>query len=265
MSMASQPRQTWAFRKLRVLTQWLVGLRIPNLGSAYLSYHPDSYTMVQGHPEFRALLRGFTRFNRSNNGGDMQRLWTFMLNVKQILAENVPGDFAELGVWRGNTAGVLAHYAQAAGRKVALFDTFEGFDQRDMQGVDASRSAEFSDTSERMVRQVIGAAACVCEFVQGRFPDSLRPEHHRRYALVSLDCDLHEPMRAGLEFFYEHLSVGGLLLVHDYGNPAWPGVKLAADEFCARMGEHLIVVGDKSGSALIRKKRSPEPGTAPRG
>lgn len=258
-------RQTWLFRKLRILTKWVVGLRVPDFGSAYLAYHPDSYAMVQGQPDFRELVRRFTRHNRRNNGGDLVRLWTFLLNLQQILREEVPGDFAELGVWRGNTASVLAHYARASHRKVVLFDTFEGFDPRDMQGIDATKTMEFSDTSERLVTEVIGDASVVCEFVKGRFPQSLRPEHRRLYAAVSLDCDLYEPMHAGLEFFYEHLSPGGMMLIHDYANPAWEGVRVAVDEFCSSTGEAAVLIGDKSGTAIIRKARGRVPVRVDRG
>ena len=124
MPMPRPQRQSYWFRKARVLTQWAVGLRVPDFGSVYLAYHPDSYTMVRAQPEFRQLLRRFTRFNRRNNGGDIHRLWTFILNLQQILADDIPGDFAELGVWRGNTASILAHYAQLSGRRALLFDTF---------------------------------------------------------------------------------------------------------------------------------------------
>ncbi len=253
MPMPRPQRQSYWFRKVRVLTQWAIGLRAPDFGSVYLAYHPDSYTMVRAQPEFRQLLRRFTRFNRRNNGGDINRLWTFILNLQQILADNIPGDFAELGVWRGNTASILAHYAQLSGRRAVLFDTFEGFDQRDIQGVDSLKRTEFANTSVRLATDVIGDAVQSCDFVPGRFPESLRPEHTRGYAAVSLDCDLYEPMRAALEFFYPLLPHGGLLLIHDYNNPAWEGVKLAVDEFCARSGELVIAVGDKSGTALIRK------------
>jgi hypothetical protein len=259
MQAGRPPRQSWWFRKLRFLLQWVVALPLPRFGSVHLAYHPDTYTMVQGQPDFGVLVRRFTRFNRRNNSGDVHRLWTFMLNLQQIISDDIPGDFAELGVWRGNTASVLAHYADACGRRVVLFDTFEGFDKRDMSGVDESRRQEFDDTSVQLVTEVIGSASRCCDFVKGRFPDSLRPEHRRAYAVVSLDCDLYEPMRAALDFFHAHMPRGGLLLIHDYMNPAWDGVKLAVDEFCARTGEFVVCIGDKSGSAVIRKSRGPAP------
>jgi hypothetical protein len=231
-------------------------LNLASNRSIYVAYQPDSHAGFRHHGEYEALLQRFTCQNRLNNGGDVARLWSFILNIKQVLDGAVAGDFAELGVWRGNTAAVLAHFAHGCGRKVHLFDTFGGFDSRDLTGIDAGKSAEFADTSVQMVRDVIGPAASACDFVRGHFPDSIQDVHRQaRYAVVSLDCDLYEPMRAGLRFFYPRMASGGLLIIHDYSNPSWNGARRAVDEFCSETGEYPVLMPDKSGSALIRKSR----------
>ncbi len=226
----------------------------PHFRGSYLTYQPDSHVGYARHPEYDDLFRRFIRHNRRNNAGDVTRLWSFILNCKQVLDDKVPGDFAELGVWRGNTAAVLAHFAFKAGRRAHLFDTYEGFDSRDVSGVDADKRLEFSDTSIAMVKEVIGEAVQACEFVKGYFPASIADTHrNRRYAVVSLDCDLYEPMKAGLVFFYPRMTPGAVLLIHDYSNPFWEGSKQAVDEFCRDHGLYPVLMPDKSGSALIRK------------
>src|SRR5881394_541520 len=81
-------------------------------GAIYGAYFPDSAYVFRQHPEFEPLFGKFTFGNRKNNGGDIPRLLALMLNLKKLLdEENVPGSIAELGVWRGNTAAVLAFYA----------------------------------------------------------------------------------------------------------------------------------------------------------
>jgi hypothetical protein len=251
-------------RKLRgVLLQfspWVLstfGLGFARFANMFWAYQPDSYSEFGAHGEFRSLFTRFTRRNRLNNAGDSVRLWSFILNIKQVLNDGVAGDFAELGVWRGNTAAILAHFAQAAGRIVYLFDTFNGFDQKDLKGEDANaRQREFDGTSVATARDVIGPAWSACRIAAGYFPQSVKPEHEAsRYAIVSLDCDLYEPMKAGLEFFYQRLSKGGLLLLHDYSSLHWAGARRAIDEFCAATGELPILMPDKSGSAFIRRAR----------
>jgi hypothetical protein len=226
----------------------------------YVAYRPDFDVIYSGCPEIAQLSEKWIQNNITNNAGDLPRLYALILNIKQVLDEGVDGDMAELGVFRGNSAAVLVHYARKFGRRVSLFDTFEGFDSRDFVGVDESRVVTFADTSFDEVRDLVGDEAV--RFVPGRFPESIPSDMlMSRFCLVHVDCDLYEPAKAGLKFFYPRLSPGGLLVVHDYANPYWPGIKCAVDEFCSGISERPIVIGDKSGTAMIRKSGSvnPEP------
>jgi hypothetical protein len=219
-----------------------------------LSYQPDSHVTCNRHPEFDTLYDRFIANNYINNGGDISRLWCLILNIKNILDEGVPGHFAELGVWRGNTAAILAHYAGLSERKLFLFDTFKGFDDKDLVGIDASKPKVFSDTSLKMVHDVLNENVSICEFVIGHFPSSIDARvNSQTFSIVSLDCDLYEPMKAGLEFFYPKMSAGGIFLIHDYSSGQWPGSKTALDEFCKKTGNSIILMPDKSGSAFFRK------------
>jgi hypothetical protein len=250
---AKVPRPAKALRRLAAVP---FRFGFGSLGDAFLAYHPDSHLFYDAYPEYRTARGRFIRGCRIPNAGDSVRLWTLILNIRQVLDEGVAGQFAELGVFRGNTAAVLAEFASQAGRRVQLFDTFEGFDRRDLEGVDAGTSRQFHDTGIGFVRAVIGPSAEICDFVPGYFPDSLRPEHESmRYAVVSLDCDLYKPMKAGLEYFYPRLSVGGILFIHDYSSRTWKGVKQAVDEFTAVHGERPVLVADKSGTVIIRRSR----------
>ena len=95
------------------------------------------------------------------------------------------GDFAELGVYKGNTAAILAYYAQQFNRKVDLFDTYSGFDQRDLHGIDDKESVEsFRDTGLDLVKQNIGENIPFCNFIQGYFPESITKEvENKKYAM----------------------------------------------------------------------------------
>lgn len=222
----------------------------------YAAWHPDSQTDFGLHPEFPALLPSFIRHNEANNACDLARLWSFILNCKQVIAEGIAGDFAELGVWRGNTAAALALFAARSGRELHLFDTYSGFDARDLSGPDRHRAQGFADTSLDMARSAMGEFAPACHFVSGYFPESIGAEHDKlRFAAVSLDCDLYAPMKAGLEYFYPRMSRGGIFFLHDYSSGHWQGARQAIDEFCRAQGEYVVLLPDKSGSALFRKYR----------
>ena len=219
----------------------------------HVAYHPDAAYELHQLSEFRALYESWIVGNRQCNGGDLTRLYGFILNIKQCLADGVAGDFAELGVWRGNSAAVLAHFAAQNGRHVYLFDTFTGFDARDLRGVDGHHGAQFTETTLDAVRKTVGHEAHTT-YVPGFFPESVTPATERAtYAVVNIDCDLYAPTIAALQFFYPRMARGGILFLHDYASGIWPGVTQAIDEMRATTGESLVLLPDKSGTAIIRK------------
>ena len=220
--------------------------------STFLGYYPDGFA---AHPAVGDLYRKWIRGNRTNNNGDAARFISLVLNLRQIQEESIEGDFAELGVWKGNSAAVLAHFAAGSNRRLFLFDTFSGFDARDLVGCDESKTLEFADTSLEYVQETVGHAE-LTTYLKGYFPNSISDAvRETRFALVHLDCDLYEPMKAAHDFFYARMSRGAILIMHDYSSGAWDGAKTAIDEFCRATGEYLSLWPDKSGTAVIRKSR----------
>ena len=246
---------------IRSRLQLLVQLH-PQLGlngpTTYTSYIPDrfgfflkTYSTV-GHSHSEDALSKFLRGNEQNNRGDLARYYFLTLVCDQVIKENVVGDMAEVGVYKGNTAFLLAQTARKAGRTAYLFDTFEGFQKADLTGVDAGRPIEFSDTSLSAVRSFVGTKNV--EFVSGRFPESIanvRDDLH--FSIVHIDCDLYQPFYASLVYFYPRLARGGFLIMHDYSGLAWQGVEKAVDEFFVDKPEKIVPIPDKSGTAVIRK------------
>ena len=221
-----------------------------------LTYTPDSISHAKEYPYIYDLYEKFRKFNRENNGGDISRLISIVLNLEKVLIEdNVKGSIAEVGVYKGNTAALLAHFAYEQNRKCFLFDTYEGFDNRDLEGVDKNEEKKlFSDTSLEIVKSVIGTQELSnCDFIVGYFPDSI-PEHLNKenFAVVSIDCDLYKPIKAGLDWFYPRMQNGAIFLLHDYSSRYWEGAKKAIDEFCSETKQQVILLPDKSGSAFIR-------------
>ena len=219
----------------------------------YLAYYPDSFRC---DPALPGLFASWTHGNRVNNNGDAPRLLTLLLNARRLVATNVEGDFAELGVWKGNSAAVLASVSQPNSRKLFLFDTFEGFDRRDLVGLDSGRALAFADTSLKAVQRLVGDDANVI-YCPGYFPDSIPASaEENRFALAHIDCDLYEPMMAALTFFYPRLSPGGCIIMHDYSSGEWEGASRAVDEFLTEVTEQLVLIPDKSGTAVLAKNRA---------
>jgi O-methyltransferase len=81
---------------------------------------------------------------------DFVRHATMGLALRRVINEGIPGDMAEVGVWRGDCAGVIHFFAPE--KRLYLFDTFEGFPVQQDEA-DNKFSHEFLDTSEELVRK----------------------------------------------------------------------------------------------------------------
>jgi O-methyltransferase len=63
------------------------------------------------------------------------------------------------------------------------------------------------------------------------FGDLIETDLPERIAFAFLDGDLYESMRDSLQLVEGRMAEGGVIIVHDYNNPALPGVARAVDEW----------------------------------
>lgn len=184
------------------------------------------------------------------------RLATLRLLADEVRGRQISGACAELGVYRGDLARELN--ALLPDRELFLFDTFEGFYDKDIDkehDVVASTKAktgDFGDTSIELVRSRLPHPE-MAHFYKGYFPESA-PDELPSLCLVSLDTDLYEPTKQGLAYFYPRMAGGGIILIHDYNSLQFRGVKQAVREFCAENGLAIIPVPDLHGSAMVVKQ-----------
>lgn len=184
---------------------------------------------------------------------DCTRRDMLVLLLRTVIEQEVQGDLAELGVYKGNTARLIHHYLPE--RTLHLFDTFEGFTERSVVAEKentrfSTKGHKFSDTSLAGVMQYISQQNDNVHYYPGYFPDTIPSElADQKFSFVSLDADLFEPTLEGLKFFYPRMSRHGMLVVHDYN--AWIGARKAVDGFFKDKPEMPVPMPDKSGSALI--------------
>jgi len=184
---------------------------------------------------------------------DYVRLATLDLVSYEIARKNLIGNVAELGVYKGKFARYINQYFKE--RKLYLFDTFEGFDERDVHAEKkegfSSGAQNFADTSiESVLNRMPYKENCIP--VKGFFPESANNVHDE-FVFVSLDTDLYEPIYEGLKFFYPLLVPGGYIFIHDFNNDHYPGARKAVEKFCAEKNISFVPIPDSAGSAIICK------------
>ncbi|MCD7808271.1 MAG: TylF/MycF family methyltransferase [Erysipelotrichaceae bacterium] len=176
--------------------------------------------------------------------------------AQRINEQKIDGETAELGVYKGD----IAHQINALfpNKKLYLFDTFTGFDKRDIDiekknQYSRGQIGDFQDTSITNIMKRMPYPENVI-IKQGYFPDTTNGLDDLTFSFVSLDADLYQPILAGLNYFYPRLNSGGMILLHDYNNLQFTGAHQAVIDFEKQYGSIIIVpLSDMHGSCVIVK------------
>lgn len=143
-------------------------------------------------------------------------------------ANKIEGDIAEIGVYKGGTAKLLA--LTCKDKLVHLFDTFQGMPGKDDPSIDIHKEGDFSDTSLSAVEDALSDCGNT-RFYQGMFPETADDTISDKFSLVHSDVDLYQCNIDVLEYFYPRLVKGGIMVFDDYEWEGCPGIKKSLDEF----------------------------------
>jgi len=193
----------------------------------------------------------------------MQRLTSLQRCVETVLADDIPGDLVECGVWRGGACilmrAVLAAYGDET-RSVWLADSFEGLPPGDAanfkadKGIRLDRFSFVLAVSEAEVRanfERYGLLDDRVRFLPGWFKDTLHDAPIDRIAVLRLDGDLYESTIQALDGLYPRLSPGGFCIIDDYH--AMVPCRQAVTDFRAKHAISADIV-DIDGSGVLWRK-----------
>jgi O-methyltransferase len=192
------------------------------------------------------------------------RILSVVDSVRYCVEREIPGAFAECGVWRGGSIIAMILTLQELGRTdrdLYLYDTFEGMTEPTEHDVSAfGRSAVdiWSEAQERegvafpeyfneeftedIVRENVlgtGYPAERVHFVRGTVEETLPEQAPAEIALLRLDTDWYESTRHELVHLYPRLVDGGVLIIDDYGH--WKGARRAVDEYFGSEADPLLL------------------------
>jgi O-methyltransferase len=175
----------------------------------------------------------------------LKRLANLRECIETVLRDGVPGDVVETGVWRGGASifmrGVLAAHG-ATDRTVWVADSFEGLPKPDAERYPADEGDDHWTRPELAVslEQVqanfarYGLLDDQVRFLKGWFKDTLPVAPIEKVAVARLDGDLYESTTDALEALFPKVSVGGFVIIDDYG--AIDACRQATDDYRAAHG-----------------------------
>lgn len=185
------------------------------------------------------------------------RIASLELAAREIYDKGIKGACAEAGVYQGDFSSHINEFFYD--RKLYLFDTFEGFSDKDMklaEKEDYTYKGYYykcvKNTSEDIVlNKMLYKDNVVLR--KGWFPDTVQGLEEE-FCFVSLDMDLYQPIKAGLEYFYPRLSRGGYIFIHDcnISRHVFKGPRIALLEFTERENIGYVMLSDNL-TAVITK------------
>ena len=192
---------------------------IPVLGNAKACNSVDFDEVIiaslTGYDDMREELLAAgvepSRINRTFVDTQVNARLNFLRDYASSVTESPALAVAEGGVFQGEFAKEINRaFPQSS---LYLFDTFEGFDRRDIEterqnGYSIEKENHLSITSEEIVLSKLPHRQNAV-IRKGYFPETAAGLEALRFQFVNLDFDLYNPILEGLRFFYPRIARGG--------------------------------------------------------
>jgi Macrocin-O-methyltransferase (TylF) len=173
--------------------------------------------------------------------------------IQDVLRNGVPGDFIETGVWRGGAAIFMRGALKAYGvtdRAVWAADSFEGLPVPDADRFPLEAKVQSGPVMQKLYHNLAASLEDVkrnfaaygllddqVKFLKGWFHDTLPTAPIGVLSLMRLDGDFYESTTDALNSLYDRLSIGGYVIIDDYGQDSWTYCRRAVDDF--RLERHI--------------------------
>jgi len=179
------------------------------------------------------------------------RFYSLQQLVHYVLQRKIEGDFVECGVWKGHSAYLISKIISKNkfNRRFHIFDAFEGGlsekVEKDISSIspkteeDNKKQSKYFGSTEAQVQRCLKDYNFVSLY-KGWIPSRFSEVENCVFSFIHIDVDLYEPTLDSLNFFFNRLSKGGVIVCDDYGSSDFPGAKKAFDEFLKNKDYHMF-------------------------
>ncbi len=178
--------------------------------------------------------------------------------------KEIEGDFVECGVWKGGAVGIMAIANKQFGKKLRdlhLFDAFDDICEPDPMTDGEKALLDVKRLAGKKISEITGALQAVkgiydshggygtidicnnllikkigydrsrVHYHKGWFQETLPTDAKKidKIAILRLDGDWYESIKICLEYLYDKVQKGGIIVIDDYGY--YEGCTIAVDEF----------------------------------
>lgn len=162
---------------------------------------------------FRMFLNKF----RVRTGTSYKSHLAMALKIFETSPE-VDGVILECGTWKGGSAVNLSLVCKIAGRKLLIYDSFEGLPEKEEGDREAAnyKTGDYHGTLQEVKENIRRYGAIdSCEFIRGWFKDTL-PTLKRPVLLAFLDVDYEASLETCVRYIWDNLTEKGYIFIDEY-------------------------------------------------
>ncbi len=188
-----------------------------------------------------------------NTGVDILRLYELWNLVKQ--SSKLSGALIEIGVWRGGSGALIAMQAKSSGinDRIYLCDTFKGVVKAGPHD-NKYQGGEHSDTGLNIVNNLIFDKLKLTNvaILEGIFPDQTgHLINENEFRFCHIDVDTYESAKGIIDWIWDRLVVGGIIVFDDYGFRGCVGVTKYVEE--QALNDNMLFIHNLNGHGIIIK------------
>ena len=216
-------------------------------------YAQDNLITINRNMSFM-FDRKFVEAFRQNSNTTQEKSLLWRLHTLAWAARhclNVPGDFAECGVWRGFSFAVLTDYLDwgSVPKAMYLYDTFEGIPEA--YNTERRSNAVYQSDPELYEKVVTHFSKLPnVKVIKGIVPDSFADACPEKISLLHIDMNSSKAEIAALDHLFDRVSPGGIIVFDDFGWGGYHSQMFAEIEWTAQRGHSIMELPTGQGVLL---------------
>lgn len=180
--------------------------------------------------------------------------------ILQELAKtaDIAGDVVEFGCYAGDTSVVIATAMKDSPDKwLYLYDSFEGLPEKTIMDQAPQgwrfKAGELAVSADAVAHKFKKLSLPDPVIVKGWFNELTDEDLPSQISFALLDGDFYESIKSSFEKVAPHMAQGGIIMIHDYRNPALPGSAKAVNEFAEAHAEEYEFRLAATFAVLVKK------------
>ncbi len=177
----------------------------------------------------------------------------------------VPGDFAEFGVFRGNSFMLVINYAKMQGKHTHAFDSFRGMAKPVKEDLEPVTNHTIYPEGyldqggpEYLIKRLTEAKYDPADYTiqEGFIPQIFKTiKKDLTFSFAYLDLDHYRPTKYALEWAWGRIVPGGIMLCDDFFiEELWGASSLATTQFISKHVDEFDILRRTSRRIALRKR-----------